>query len=160
MSGLLMASLMQKMTGSQSDYQYDDYDYDYTYGSDYGYGSAYGYDYGYNNNDNSYNTDNGASSGYGYDYSYDYAANSAPSPMSSIIQQMIQQKLAAAHPPQVQVTMDPRTMIGSAESTDTSSSEAVAQDSTSPVEIAPSPKQSHTDKGMHPSDQVSYRNAP
>jgi len=154
MSGLLMASLMQKMAGSsQSDYQYDDYDYDYSYGD-------YGYDYGYYNNDNSYNNDNGAAPDYGYDYSYDYAADSSPSPMSSIIQQMLQQKLAAAHPPSVQVTMDPRIehpMIGSAESTDASSSEA-SQDSSNPVEIAP--PQSHIDKGTHPSEQVSYRNAP
>jgi hypothetical protein len=103
-------------------------------------GSDYDYDYEYGYAD------------YDYDYEYDSSANSSPSPLSSIIQQMMQQKLAA-HLPTVQVSSDPEVAapIHATEATTPVS----ASDS---LEIAPSKPQQ--DKVAHPSDQVSYRNAP
>jgi len=110
-------------------------------------GSDYDYDYGY---------DDDGSSDYDYDYVDDDSQGAAsPSPLSSIIQQMLQQKLAA-HTPVVQVSLNPKT-----------------DDPTHAVEVAPRAPNDASDsvtlefahprpqdKGAHPSEQVSYRNAP
>jgi len=108
-------------------------------------GSDYDYDYGY---------DYDGSSDYDYDYVDDDSQGaSSPSPLSSIIQQMIQQKLAG-HTPAVQVSLNPKAV----EPTHTVevATPGDASDSMT-LEIAqPRPQ----DKGAHPSEQVSYRNAP
>jgi hypothetical protein len=101
-------------------------------------GSDYDYDYGYNYDD---------SSAYDYDYDNSQQGGSSSSPLSSIIQQMIQQKLAA-HTPAVQVSSNPK-------AEPTQAVEIAPQ--TPDLEMAtPQPQ----DKAAHPSDQVSYRNAP
>jgi len=139
MSGLLMATLMKKMSSSSSDqYDYDDYDYDYEY------------DYASNEGSDD------------YDYEYQYADDSSPSPLSSIIQQMLQQRLAATHEP-VQMSTSPSAEV---EEIDASSSlEFPEQDSTpeapaqrTTVEIAQPPRRS--EKEIRSGEQVSYRNAP
>jgi len=140
MSGFLMASLMKKMTSSSSSQSDYDYDYDYDYAYDYSNGPA----------------------GSAYDYDYQDAAPPSPSPLSSIIQQMLQQKLGAAQTPLVQLTMTPTVnsatdlgVVESSESTDSSEGNVDAQPAN--VEIAPP---THVDKEIRPSEQVSYRNAP
>jgi len=134
MSGFLMASLMKKMSSSSSEsYEYD-YDYDYDYG--------YGYE---------------GSEDYDYDYAYEEDEPSS-SPLSSIIQQMLQQKLLAARKPVVQVSLNSKS-VEPAEIMDAPSPlQAEVEPVIVNVEIAPSSRTS--EKEIRPSEQVSYRNAP
>lgn len=111
MSGLMMATLMRQMSSSNSD-SYD-YDYDYDYDS-------YGYD---DESDD-----------------YDYEDDESSSPLSMMIRQMLQQKLAGKQPA-VQVSLIP----------DALEEPAPEDEMPEQVEIAP---------GNIPSDEISYRSAP
>jgi hypothetical protein len=144
MSGLLMATLMKKMSSSSD--EYNDYDYDY------------GYDYD--------NDDAGSSDEYNdYDYEYEYEDDSSPSPLSSIIQQMLQQRLTEAREPVVEVSTSPMT---EGEEIDASSSLELPEQDPTPeaptqrttVEIAQPSRATRSEKGIRSSEQVSYRNAP
>jgi hypothetical protein len=149
MTGLLMASLMKKMSSASSDdsdydYDYDESDSDYDY-DNYSYESDYDYDY---DND---------SVGSDYDYDYETQGDSAPNPLASIIQQMMQQKLGALKTPLVQVTMEP---TKAAEMRPTETPMKMSVEISKPnVEIAQRPMEP-TDKEIGPSEQVSYRSAP
>jgi len=160
MSGLLLASMMKKMTSasseSSSDYSYD-YGYDYSYDYEYDYSYDYSYDYEY---DYSYDYDYGSG-----DYGYQAGGSASSSSLSSIMQQMLQQKLAAAHTPSVQVTMEPTVSAhpAIADSNDSNPDVPLPKPTSqvskpSNVEIAP--VRPHADKEIRPSEQVSYRNAP
>lgn len=102
-------------------------------------GSDYDYDYGYDYDD---------SSDYDYDYEDDSQGPPSPSPLSAIIQQMMQQKLAARTPVVV---------LNAKPAESTTVVEVATSDDSKPIEVAQSRPQ---DKGVPPSEQVSYRSAP
>lgn len=128
MSGILMATMMKNMASSSS---YEDYDYDYSY------------DYDEALDD--------------YDYDYDYEEE-APSPMMSMIQKMLQQKLAARQAT-VQVSVAVPAQIADAPSTVDFEDPTIATQ-TANVEIAQSPRPRSDKKETQVADQVSYRSAP
>jgi len=126
-----MARMMQNMASSSDNYE--DYDYDY------------GYDYDDQLDD--------------YDYDYDYEGGvdeSAPSPMMSMIQKMLQQKLAARQAT-VQVSLTP---IPEPENVAAPSAVDFQDSGASPsIEIA-QPVRPRSDKEMRTPEEVSYRSAP
>lgn len=142
-----MAALMKKMSSSSSS---NDYDYDYDYA---GMGSSeYDYDYGY---------------GYDYDYSVD---DSAPSPLSAILQQMLQSKLTKTAPlqlalppkevskPKVEPASAPKEAATSPKPEKPVESVEISKDDD--VEIEPPPRPTKPTKGAHRIEEISYRSAP
>lgn len=139
MSGLMMITLMKKISSSSSS---DDYDYDYSYTDS---TDDYDYDYDY--------TDLGATDDYDYDYIYDDdSSSSQPSPLAGIIQQMLRAKMMAASQAAgqtpIKVTLTPME----------AGPVAISAKPTN-IEIALPASRASQDKAR-PSDQISYRSAP
>lgn len=134
MSSLMMAALMKKMSSSSS--SSSDYDYDYGYG-----------DYSY---------DQGMGGSYEYDYDYTYSdEDAAPSPLSSLLQQMLQAKLTKTEPLQL-TQMDlaePAVTFPAPEA----EKPQTAAGSDENVEIAPQTAPTKTPGRI---EEISYRSAP